>query len=62
MVRQSLIEYTLICPSCNNKVQGLALSKVSLNKDNDCYVCSFPWEKVIVKRKVSDGKKEDAVR
>lgn len=59
MVRESFAEYTFICPSCNNRTQGVAVSRLSLNEDNDCYICNSPWEKVIVTRKVNDGKKED---
>ena len=59
MTNDTFVEYTFVCFVCNKKVQGIAPSRNSMAYDNDCYDCKNPWEKVIVTRKVSDGKKED---
>jgi hypothetical protein len=59
MATDTFVEYTFVCYICKKKVQGISPSRGSLALDNDCYDCKTPWEKVIVTRKVSDGKKED---
>ena len=59
MINDTFVEYTFVCFICNKKVQGVGESRNSLAYDNNCYDCDSPWEKIIVTRKVSDGKKED---
>lgn len=58
MTNDTFVEYTFICYACDKKVHGIAESRSSMIYDNDCYDCNTPWEKIVVTRKVSNGKKE----
>ena len=58
MATDTFVEYVLVCYICNKRVYGVGESRDSLSHDNECYSCNTPWEKLIVTRKVSDGKKE----
>ena len=59
MATDTFVEYTFICYICNKRVYGVGESRNSMAYDNECYDCNTPWEKVIVTRKVSHGKKEN---
>ena len=45
-----MLEFSFFCPSCKEKVHGVATERGSMDLDVRCYSCNTNWEKVIVDR------------
>ena len=50
-----MIEFSFFCPSCKDKVYGVAVERDSMDLDLKCYSCNTDWEKVIVDRGNDEG-------
>ena len=50
-----MLEFSFFCPSCKNKVQGVATERDSMSLDLKCYSCNTDWEKVVVDRGGDEG-------